>query len=92
MTLQAHRVQQHDERMRWRSENPNWNPNDLVFPSEVGTPLGHNNLRLHFKKALKRAYGLPRKKTDAIYLHSYEDTKRAAVAGAAQLLRARKVG
>jgi integrase len=137
--LQAHRVQQHDERMRWRSEIPNWNPNDLVFPSEVGTPLGHNNLRLHFKKALKRAYNLPKKKdqwteahkktfairfhdlrhsasslmllggasnvdvkeilghssiavTAAIYLHSYDDTKHAAVAGAAQLLRTRKVG
>jgi len=30
--------------------------------------------------------------TAAIYLHSYEDTKRAAVAGAAQLLSARKAG
>ena len=30
--------------------------------------------------------------TAAIYLHSYEDTKRAAIAGAAQLLRTRKAG
>jgi integrase len=30
--------------------------------------------------------------TAAIYLHSYEDTKRDAIAGVAQLLRARKVG
>ena len=30
--------------------------------------------------------------TAGIYLHSYEDTKRAAIAGAAQLLTARKAG
>jgi integrase len=134
--LAAHHVRQHDERMRWRNERPDWNPDDLVFPSEVGTPLGANNLRLHFKKALRRAYGLPKDKsawteahrriyairfhdlrhsagslmllsgagiadvkevlghssvaiTAAIYLHSYEATKRAAVAGAADLLRTR---
>ncbi len=134
--LAAHRMRQHDEKMRWRSTHPHWNPDDLVFPSEVGTPLGANNVRIHFKKALRRAYGLPRDKTTwteahkktyairfhdlrhsagslmllagasiadvkeilghssvaitaTIYLHSYEETKRAAVAGAAKLLRAR---
>lgn len=132
--IAAHRIRQHDERMRWRSERPDWNNGDLVFPSEVGTPLGANNVRIHFKKALRRAYGLPKDRetwtdahkktyairfhdlrhsagslmllggasiadvkellghssvaiTAAIYLHSYEDTKRAAVAGAARLLR-----
>jgi len=60
MVLQAHRVRQHDERMRWRSEVPNWNPNDLVFPSEVGTPLRDNNVRRHFKLTLKKAYGQKR--------------------------------
>src|SRR5262249_31164549 len=127
-------IRQHDERMRWRSQVPDWNPDDLVFPSEVGTPLGANNVRIHFKNALRRAYGLPKDKstwteahkkiyairfhdirhsagslmllsgasiadvkeilghssiaiTAGIYLHSYEDTKRAAVAGAARLLR-----
>ena len=127
-------MRQHDERMRWRSTVPDWTPDELVFPSEVGTPLGANNVRIHFKKALKRAYGLPAKKDDwsathkkiyairfhdmrhsagslmllsgasiadvkeilghssiaitaGIYLHSYETTKRAAVAGAALLLR-----
>lgn len=137
--LQGHRVQQHDERMRWRDTLPNWNPTDLVFPSEVGTPLRDNNVRRHFKLTLKKAYALPKNRqqwndaqkatyairfhdlrhsagslmllsgasiadvkeilghssiaiTAGIYLHSYEETKRAAVAGAAQLLRARKVG
>ena len=94
-----------------------------------------DNVRIHFKKALRRAYDLPKDKdtwteahkktyairfpdlrhssgslmllsgasiadvkeilghssiaiTAAIYLHSYEETKRAAVAGAAKLLRA----
>jgi integrase len=132
--MAAHRMRQHDERMRWRTTIPDWNPDDLVFPSEVGTPLGANNVRIHFKKALIRAYALPKKKDDwtaahkktytirfhdlrhsagslqllsgasiadvkeilghssiaitaGIYLHSYETTKRAAVAGAALLLR-----
>jgi integrase len=137
--LAAHRIRQYDEKMRWRSEIPNWNHTDLVSPSEVGTPLRDNNVRRHFKLMIWKAYDLPKKKdewteahkatyairfhdlrhsagslmllsgastadvkeilghssiaiTAAIYLHSYEETKRAAVAGAAQLLRARKVG
>jgi integrase len=137
--LAAHRMRQNDERMRWRGQIPNWNPDDLVFPSEAGTPLGANNVRIHFKKALKRAYNLPKNRDDwteahkktyairfhdlrhssgslmllsgasiadvkevlghssiaitaGIYLHSYEDNKRAAVAGAAGFLRARKIG
>ena len=137
--LHAHRMLQHDERLRWRGKVPGWNSGDLVFPSEVGTPLGDNNLRRHFKIALTKAYKLPKDKdewtdahkrtytirfhdlrhsagslmlkagasiadvkeilghssiavTAAIYLHSYEDTKRDAVAGVAQMLRARKVG
>jgi len=132
--LAAHRMRQHDEKMRWRSERPNWNEGDLVFPSEVGTPLGANNLRIHFKKALRRAYNLPKDEaawteahkrtyairfhdlrhsagslmllagativdvkeilghssvaiTAAIYLHSYAETKLAAIAGAARMLR-----
>jgi integrase len=134
--LASHRIRQHDEKMRWRNERPDWNSDDLVFPSEVGTPLGNNNVRRHFKATLKKAYNLPKKQGDwteahkksyairfhdlrhsagslmllggasiadvkeilghssiavtaVIYLHSYEDTKRDAVAGAAQLLRAR---
>lgn len=137
--LQAHRMHQHDERLRWCDQIPDWNSDDLVFPSEVGTPLGDNNLRRHFKSALVKTYGLPKDKatwteahkrayavrfhdlrhtagslmlkagasiadvkeilghssiavTAAIYLHSYEDTKRDAVAGVAQMLHARKVG
>ena len=137
--LAAHRVLQHDERMRWRMQYPDWNSDDLVFPSEVGSPLGANNLRRHFKATLIKAYKLPKDKatwtnahkriyairfhdlrhsagsllllagasiadvkeilghssiaiTAAIYLHSYEDTKRAAVASTAQLLTTRKAG
>jgi hypothetical protein len=62
--LAAHRMRQHDERMPWRTTIPNWNPDDLVFPSEVGTPLGANNVHILFKKALKPAYGLPKKKEE----------------------------
>jgi integrase len=98
----------------------------------VGTPLGDNNVRRHFKLTLKKAYALPKDRqkwteahkatyairfhdlrhsagslmllsgasiadvkeimghssiaiTAAIYLHSYEDTKHAALAGAAKL-------
>ena len=137
--LAAHRVLQHDERMRWRMQYPDWNSDDLVFPSEVGSPLGANNLRRHFKATLIKAYKLPKDKatwtnahkriyairfhdlrhsagslmllagasiadvkeilghssvaiTAAIYLHSYEDTKRAAVTNTAQLLTTRKAG
>ena len=136
--LQMHRIQQHDEQLRWSATRPDWNSGDLVFPSEVGTPLGDNNLRRHFKVTLIKAYKLPKDKatwtnahkktyairfhdlrhsagsfmllsgasiadvkeilghssvavTAGIYLHSYEDTKRDAVASVAQLIRARKV-
>lgn len=131
--LVAHRVLQHDECVRWRMQNLKWNNDDLVFPSEVGSPLGANNLRRHFKATLIKSYKLPKEKatwtsahtriyairfhdlrhsagslmllagasivdvseilghssvaiTAAIYLHSYEETKRAAVTRAASLL------
>lgn len=137
--LAAHRVLQHDERMRWRMQYPDWNSDELVFPSEVGSPLGANNLRRHFKATLIKAYKLPKDKakwtnahkriyairfhdlrhsagslmllagasiadvkeilghssvaiTAAIYLHSFEHTKRAAIANTAQLLSTRKAG
>jgi integrase len=133
--LNARRVRLYEDRLRWQREYPDWNADDLVFPSEVGTPLNANNLRRHFKATLKKAYKLPQDKknwtaahrktyairfhdlrhsagslmllsgasiadvkeilghssvaiTAGIYLHSYEDTKRAAVAGAVRLLRA----
>jgi integrase len=35
-----------------------WQDQDLVFPSQVGTPLSARNLQRHFKSLLKRA-GLP---------------------------------
>lgn len=52
--LQAHKVRQDEERS-WDE----WKEHDLVFPSEVGTPIENTNLvSRHFKPALKRA-GLP---------------------------------
>jgi integrase len=36
----------------------NWQENDLVFPSVIGTPLDHRNLFRDFKETLKKA-GLP---------------------------------
>ena len=36
-----------------------WQENGLVFPSQVGTPLGERNLSRSFKRHLERA-GLPR--------------------------------
>lgn len=120
--LRAHLAALAEERERRGRE---WKEHLLVFPSEVGTPLGAENLRRHFRAALVRA-GLPRIRfhdlrhtagslmlranpaaladvskvlghssiavTAAIYIHSYEDTMRAAVSGTASLLPARKVG
>jgi integrase len=52
-------------RSHWQSlqeeravNGPRWQEYGLVFPSEVGTPLGTRNLTRHFKALLKRA-GLP---------------------------------
>lgn len=53
--LNAHFLLLADERER---RGKDWHERMLVFPSTVGTPLGHNNLRRHFKIALKKA-GLP---------------------------------
>jgi integrase len=50
--LTAHFQLLADERER-RSKD--WHEQMLVFPSSIGTPLGHNNLRRHYKIALKRA-------------------------------------
>jgi len=70
--------------MRWRAQLPNWNSDDLVFPSVVGTPLGANNLRRHFKATLKKAYQLPREKakwTEAhkrMYAIRFHDLRHSA--------------
>jgi integrase len=53
--LRAHRVALMQERLVRGTE---WHENNLVFPSEVGTPLAKRNLVRHFKATLKRA-GLP---------------------------------
>lgn len=114
--LTAHLALVADERERRGKE---WIDRLLMFPSTVGTPLGHNNLRRHFRAALRHA-GLPRIRfhdlrhsagslmlrnggtlvdvsrvlghsdiavTARIYIHSYEDTMFAAVAGTATTLR-----
>lgn len=53
--LRAHRKRQLEERMEKAGL---WEDHGLVFPSEVGTPLGARNLQRAFKIRLKRA-GLP---------------------------------
>jgi integrase len=55
--LRAHRIRQNEERLALGSV---WADNDLVFPSETGTPIERQNLmRRSFWPALDRA-GLPR--------------------------------
>lgn len=53
--LRTHRKRQLEERME-RGEL--WEDHGLVFPSEIGTPMGARNLQRAFKIRLKRA-GLP---------------------------------
>jgi integrase len=50
-----HRVRQLEERLAAR---PKWRDHDLVFPSNVGTPLEPRNLHRDFKRCLVKA-GLP---------------------------------
>ena len=50
--LQKRRIQQFEDRLKLGS---NWNDLDLVFPSEVGTPLNPPNLTRTFKRLLKKA-------------------------------------
>jgi len=50
--LRAHRARQAVERLAAGSL---WADNDLVFPSEVGTPTDPSNLRRSFRKITKRA-------------------------------------
>jgi integrase len=119
--LEVHFALLADERERLGKQ---WKEHMLVFPSSVGTSLGHTNLWRHFKATLKLAMlpnirfhdlrhtaGSLMLRSDAtlddvskilghsdiattarIYIHSYEDTMRAAVAGTATMLPARKVG
>jgi integrase len=105
-----------DDEAQW--QRPDFG--NLVFPSEVGTPIGTSNLLRSFRAALKRT-GLrtdlrfhdlrhtagslmlaagaqlvdvsrllghsSTAVTDRIYAHSYEDTRRDAVASVASRLR-----
>jgi integrase len=51
----VHRKRQLEEKLRLGTL---WQENGLVFPSQVGTPIGGRNLIRHFKLRLGRA-GLP---------------------------------
>jgi integrase len=53
--LREHLGHQQQER---QTAGPNWQENDLIFPSIIGTPLDHRNLFRDFKELLKAA-GLP---------------------------------
>lgn len=50
--LQAHRIKQLEERMKLGAA---WQKYDLVFPSEIGTPLLPRNVMRVFKRNLKKA-------------------------------------
>jgi len=54
--LKAHRKRQLEARMKLAGL---WQEHGLVFPSQVGTPIGGRNLNRSFKRHLERA-GLPR--------------------------------
>ncbi len=54
--LRKHRKRQLEERMKLAGL---WQEHGLVFPSQVGTPIGGRNLNRSFKRHLDRA-GLPR--------------------------------
>ncbi|REJ79052.1 MAG: site-specific integrase [Acidobacteria bacterium] len=49
--LRKHRADQLEERLR----SENWEDNDLVFPTSIGTPLTHTSVTKVFKRVLKRA-------------------------------------
>jgi integrase len=53
--LREHLDHQQQER---QIAGPNWQENDLIFPSIIGTPLDHRNLFRDFKELLKKT-GLP---------------------------------
>ena len=50
--LRKHRIWQNQERLKLGAA---WHQNDLVFPSEIGTPLNPPNVTRHFKRILKKA-------------------------------------
>lgn len=53
--LRGHRLRQIEERLAAGSE---WNENDLVFATEIGTPLDPGAVSRSFKRSLQR-HGLP---------------------------------
>lgn len=50
--LRRHRLRQNEERLKLGAC---WHQNDLVFASEIGTPLNPPNVTRHFKRILKKA-------------------------------------
>ena len=55
--LRSHRQRQLQERL---AAGPRWQDEDYVFPSSIGTAMGHRNLVRSFHAALERA-GIPRR-------------------------------
>ena len=58
-TIQALREQREFQRLQKKLAGQRWRENDLIFPSNIGTPLNPSNLRLDFNQVLERA-GVPR--------------------------------
>jgi integrase len=50
--LKRYKIQQSESRLQLGSA---WQNNDLVFPSEIGTPLNPPNITRHFKRILRKA-------------------------------------
>jgi len=53
--LKAHRVRQLEERL---AAGTRWQDRGLVFPTAIGTPMGHRDVHVTFKRILGKA-GLP---------------------------------
>lgn len=52
------RLRQHKEQQQREREQEDWKDHDLIFASEVGTPISPRNLSRHYKIALELA-GVP---------------------------------
>jgi integrase len=66
--LQAHRVRQEAVR---RAAGGRWQDNDLVFPSNVGTPADASHMRRSFRKVVDRAGLDPGQWTPRELRHSF---------------------
>lgn len=58
-TLQALRLHRDRQQLQKAVAGERWQENDLIFPSNIGTPLDASNMRLDFKRIIKLS-GIPK--------------------------------